>query len=244
MAAALYASRCDRSTIRPIACIFSSSLVADLRVPVQCHERFCNTSGSVWTGIVMGEMSQPFAAPEERPAAPPLAQVPFQANVELLQLFLTHREDIVERIQGVLNAQRKPIQYLQDRRLLSRHFEDCFFTLTGVTHDQTRLRGQLQEAHWASGFRPRQVPGLHNDLIDPAEMMIRGFVLLAADALAGSQRPRALRAHAVQLVCDPVARAVESCASGMPDRAAPANGSRKFKACSTSSGEPHQPISR
>src|SRR5205823_592916 len=28
--------------------------------------------------------------------------------------------------------------------------------------------------HWASGFRPRQVPYVHNDLIHPAEMLIRG----------------------------------------------------------------------
>jgi hypothetical protein len=104
-----------------------------------------------------------------------LGQVPFQAHLELLQSFLTHREEIVERIQGVLNAQRKPIQYLQDRPVLSRHFEDCFFALPTVTSDQSRLRGRLQEAHWASGFRPRQVPGLHNDLVDPAEMMMRGF---------------------------------------------------------------------
>ena len=115
--------------------------------------------------------------PEERPAAQRLGQVPFQAHVELLQLFLAHRDEIVERIQGVLNAQRKPIQYLQDGPLLSRHFEDCFFTLTGVTHDQSRLRRQLEEAHWASGFKPRETPGLHNDLVDPAEMMSRGFRL-------------------------------------------------------------------
>jgi len=106
-----------------------------------------------------------------------LEQVPFQAHIELLQFFLAHRDDIVERIQGVLNAQRKPIQYLQDGSLLSRHFEDCFFTLPGVTHSQSRLRGQLEEAHWASGFRPKELPGLHNGLVDPAEMMIRGFHL-------------------------------------------------------------------
>src|SRR5215469_13878493 len=102
-------------------------------------------------------------------------QVPFQANVELLQLFLTHREDIVESIEAVLNAQRKPIGYLQDQSLLSRDFEDCFFAHTAVTASQTRLRCQLEEAHWAGGFRPRQVQDLHNDLIHPAEMMIRGF---------------------------------------------------------------------
>jgi hypothetical protein len=102
-------------------------------------------------------------------------QVPFQAHVELLRLFLTHREDIVERIEDVLNGQRKPIRYLQDRSLLSHHFEDCFFTRTAVTSSQARLRGQLEEAHRAGGFRPRQVHYLHNDLIHPAEMMIRGF---------------------------------------------------------------------
>jgi hypothetical protein len=105
----------------------------------------------------------------------PSVQVPFGAHVELLRLFLTHREDIVGSIESILNAQRKPIGYLQDRSLLSRHFEDCFFELTAVTARQTRLKGQLEEAHWAGGFKPRQVQDLHNDLIHPAEMMIRGF---------------------------------------------------------------------
>ena len=103
--------------------------------------------------------------------------MPFHEHIELLQFFLAHREDIAERIEGVLNAQRKPIEYLQDGSLLSRHFEDCFFTLTGITHNQSRLRGRLEEAHWASGFKPRELPGLHNGLVDPAEMMIRGFHL-------------------------------------------------------------------
>jgi len=76
-------------------------------------------------------------------------QVPFQANVELLRLFLTHRADIVESGEAVLNAQRKPIRYLQDQSLLSRDFEDCFFSRIAVTASQTRLRGQLEEAHWA-----------------------------------------------------------------------------------------------
>ncbi len=110
----------------------------------------------------------------------PFGPAPFQANVELLRLFLTHREAIVESIEAVLNAQRKPIGYIQDQSLLSRHFEDCFFARTAATAGQARLRGQLlrgqlEAAHWASGFRPRQVQDLHNDLIHPAEMMIRGF---------------------------------------------------------------------
>lgn len=118
----------------------------------------------------------PFRAPEERPAGAP-GQVPFQAHVELLEFFLAHRDDIVERIQGVLNAQRKPIEYQQDASALSRHFEDCFFLLDEVTQKQSRLRGQLEEAHRASGFKPRKMPGVHNGVIDPAEIMTRVFYL-------------------------------------------------------------------
>ena len=103
--------------------------------------------------------------------------VPFQAHIELLHFFLTHRDDIVERIQGVLNAQRKPTDYLQDASQLSRHVEDCFFTVNGITGSHASLRGQLELAHWASGFKPRPIAGLHNGLIDPAEMMIRAFHL-------------------------------------------------------------------
>jgi hypothetical protein len=119
----------------------------------------------------------PLLAPDERPAGPRSDHVPFQAHIELLRFFLSHRNELVERIQGVLNAQRKPIDYLQDVSLLSRHFEDCFFTLTGVTYSQSRLRGRLEDAHWASGFRPRELTGLHNGLVDPAEMMVRAFHL-------------------------------------------------------------------
>ena len=101
----------------------------------------------------------------------------FESHVELLRSFLARREEIVARIEGVLNAQRKPAHYLQDVPLLSRQFEDCFFTLAGSAPDQSRLRRELDEAHWASGFKPRQTPGQHNDLIDPAELMSRAFLM-------------------------------------------------------------------
>lgn len=100
---------------------------------------------------------------------------PFRAHLELRQLFLAHREPIVEKIQELLNAQRKPARYRQDGALLSRHFEDCFFALPAINPGQSSLKGQLQQAHWASGFTPRDMPGLHNDLIDPAQLMIRAF---------------------------------------------------------------------
>ena len=109
------------------------------------------------------------------PLQPPQGQVSFRAHLELLQFFLVHRTEIVERIQAILNAQRRPIEYLQDGSVLTRHFEDCFFI--GVTSSQSRLRGELEEAHWAGGFKPRDLPGLHNGLVDPAEMMVRAFHL-------------------------------------------------------------------
>src|SRR3954451_16571427 len=107
----------------------------------------------------------------------PALAVPFQAHIELLEFFLTRRDEIVERIQGVLNAQRKPAGYLQDGVLLSRDFEECFFTIAGLTPRQSRLRGQLEAAHWASGFRPREMSALHNGPADPPELMMRAFYL-------------------------------------------------------------------
>jgi hypothetical protein len=119
----------------------------------------------------------PFLAPDERPGGRRPGQVPFQAHIELLHFFLAHRDDVVEEIQGLLNAQRKRVEYLRDTPRLSRHFEDCFFTLTSATDSQSRLRGQLEEAHWASGFRPREMRDMYNGLVDPAEIMARVFHL-------------------------------------------------------------------
>ncbi|HTM03680.1 MAG TPA: hypothetical protein VL173_09265 [Vicinamibacterales bacterium] len=109
--------------------------------------------------------------------ARPRIDVPFQAHIELLQLFLTRRDDIVARLERVLNAQRAPIEYLQDGVRLAQDVEDCFFACADVGANQSRLRGQLEEAHWASGFRPHPIAGLHNGPADPAEMMMRAFYL-------------------------------------------------------------------
>lgn len=116
-------------------------------------------------------------APDERPVGRLPFTVSFQAHLELLRVFLARRDEIVERIAGVLNAQRKPLAYQQDGSILSRHVDDCFFALPGVSESQWRLRGQLEEAHWASGFKPRDIRGLHNGPADPAELMMRAFYL-------------------------------------------------------------------
>jgi hypothetical protein len=75
--------------------------------------------------------------------------VPFAAHVELLQFFLTHRDEIVERIQGALNAQYKSIEHARPS-LLSRP-GDCFFTLTGITDDQAAGSSRSALGH-ASGL--------------------------------------------------------------------------------------------
>ncbi len=103
------------------------------------------------------------------------SQAPFHAHVALLQFFIVHRTAVVERIQGTLNAQQRPLQFQQDRAWLGRQFEDCFFAQPGIPHEQSALRGQLQQAHWADGFKPRDMPGIPNEMFDPADMMARAF---------------------------------------------------------------------
>ncbi len=118
---------------------------------------------------------QPFFTPKEGASTAESPLVSFDAHRELLHAFLSHRTAIVERIQRLLSSLRERSDYVQDETLLSRLFEDCFFAPPEVTAKQSKLRGQLEEVHWRSGFKPREIPGLHNGLIDPAEMMRRGF---------------------------------------------------------------------
>jgi hypothetical protein len=106
----------------------------------------------------------------------PQDRVQFEAQVELLQSFLARRGEIVERITALLNAQRKPRQYLEDVPLLARQLADCFFALPGTPFERA-LERQLEDAHWASGFKPRQTPGQPNDVIDAAELMGRAFLM-------------------------------------------------------------------
>jgi hypothetical protein len=104
-------------------------------------------------------------------------QLPFQAHVDLLQFFIAHRTPIVERIRGMLGAEQKPLQFQQDRVLLGRSFENCFYAQTGIPPEHAALRGQLQQAHWDAGFKPRDMPGIPNEMFDPADMIARAFMV-------------------------------------------------------------------
>lgn len=112
--------------------------------------------------------------------------------MELLEFFLRQRETIVARIDGVLNCQKKPQEYLQDHSLQARLFKDCFYTLPGLTREHSQLGDTLEQAHWASGFKPRAQPG--NDIIDPAQMLLRGLHLWRQTRWPG-QKGRLRYAH-------------------------------------------------
>ena len=91
----------------------------------------------------------------------------FHAQLEQLRQCLARRKEIVERIVAVINAQRGGAA---EREALSRQLDACFFA--GEPDD---LRDQLEAAYRNGGFMPRALPGLHNDLIHPAEMLLRGL---------------------------------------------------------------------
>lgn len=116
----------------------------------------------------------------------------FQSHVDLLQFFLTQRGPIVDRIDQVLNCQKKPVEHQQDHALLARQLKDCFFSSPQITAEQLRLRDQLEFAHWRSGFKPRNKPG--NDIIDPAALALRAFHLWRQTRWPG-QKGRLRYAH-------------------------------------------------
>lgn len=117
----------------------------------------------------------------------PVNPVPFHAHLELLRHFIAHRAPIIERIRTVLSAGEKQLESRQDPVQLGRRFEDCLFAQTGIVQEQAALRGQLQLAHWAAGFRPRVMPGIPNEMFDPADMIARAFVVWRHTGWPGRQ---------------------------------------------------------
>jgi hypothetical protein len=103
------------------------------------------------------------------------ASATFDAQLALLQQFITARSSIVDGIEQILNCQKKPLDYQQDARLLGQQFKACFFARPTLTAEQRRLEDQLEQAHWDSGLKPRANPG--NDIIDPVQMLIRALHL-------------------------------------------------------------------
>ena len=101
------------------------------------------------------------------------AMVPFAAYVALLQQLLARRGAIVDGIERLLNAQKRPLAWQQDQHALKVEFRDCLQSGAALDVLQAALFDRLEEARWASGFRPRETTG--NDIIDPAALLLRGF---------------------------------------------------------------------
>ncbi|MGV3591496.1 MAG: hypothetical protein ACO1PZ_07380 [Gammaproteobacteria bacterium] len=93
----------------------------------------------------------------------------FQDYIERLQGFVARRGAIVDGIERLLNCQKKP-EYWQDFALLTREFILCF---EAPRAGEVPLRIELERAHWADGFTPRNQPG--NALVDPVEQTLRAI---------------------------------------------------------------------
>jgi hypothetical protein len=94
----------------------------------------------------------------------------FQTHLDVLRALIERRDTIVANIEAVLNCQKAPVEYQHDYPRLSQQFHACL-----VPREAAILPGQLEQAHWDSGFRPRNSPG--NDLVHPVEQMVRAFNL-------------------------------------------------------------------
>lgn len=117
---------------------------------------------------------------------------PFQACAAMLQDFLQQRDAIVARIDTLLNCQKMPLDYQQDAARLSRLFKACFHSLPGRAHEHAALCEQLEQARCDMGFRPRASAG--NDIIDPAQMLLRALHLWRQTRWPG-QKGRLRYAH-------------------------------------------------
>lgn len=113
-------------------------------------------------------------------------RVRFEAHVELLRTFLARRREIVDRVETLLGARRKATEYVRHTSLLAHDFADYFFNLPGIPAERAALERELDEAHWASGFKPRLNFGQHNDIVDPAELAARAFLMWERTRWPGS----------------------------------------------------------
>lgn len=116
-----------------------------------------------------------------------IGDVGFLAHVQLLRLFIHRRAVVVGAIRPLVHGVHRSPVGPGDRARLGQLVDDCFFASGGLTFDQARLRGALQRAHHANGFVPRPMPEVHNDLVDPADMLIRASTLWQVAGAASVQ---------------------------------------------------------
>ena len=100
----------------------------------------------------------------------------FSQHLALVDRFLHHRLDIVERIERtLLNVRDKDTSRRRDRPFFARTFGACFFGLPALPSELSRLKGQLAAQHLADGFEPVATEdGFVNEL-DPLELILRAY---------------------------------------------------------------------
>jgi hypothetical protein len=100
----------------------------------------------------------------------------FSDHVALFDRFLHRRQDIVERIErALLNVRDKDTSRRRDRPYFERTFEACFFDLSGLPAELSRLKGQLAARHRADGFEPVASETSHVNELDALELILRAY---------------------------------------------------------------------
>ncbi|RYG88455.1 hypothetical protein EON77_00595, partial [bacterium] len=120
----------------------------------------------------------------------------FEAQADLLRAFLDGRAPIVERIDRLLARLHKASPSVPDAAGVRRSVEDCFYAATGHSFERSRMRGSLEAARADDGLRPRTMAGVHNDLIDPADLIARALHFWRVSRWSGAL-DRAKFAHTV-----------------------------------------------
>lgn len=96
----------------------------------------------------------------------------FSTGVGLLHEVLKRRTAVVAQLEALLNCQKKGPDFQQDLTLQTRLFHGCF-PAAGVPAEAATLNAWLEARRADDGLRPRAKPG--NDLVDPVQMLLRGF---------------------------------------------------------------------
>ena len=100
----------------------------------------------------------------------------FSEHLALLDRFLHHRLDIVERIERtLLNVRDKDTSRRRDRPFFERTLGVCFFGLPALPSELSRLNGQLAAQHLADGFEPVATANAFVNELDPLELILRAY---------------------------------------------------------------------
>lgn len=97
----------------------------------------------------------------------------FSQHIALLDQFLNRRQEIVDGIEQLLNAQGKGDRQRGGYTYLHNRLTAIFFDLPGLSRALSQLNGQLNAKRLADGFEPIPVENISNGVLDPVEFIGR-----------------------------------------------------------------------